>query len=278
VARARLTGAFSEFLVADTSLQEAERDPRFNSALARGFQILRAFRIEDSYLGNVEIARRTRIPKATVSRLTFTLHQLGYLNFLEQIGKYEIAPEVLSLGHLVLAKAAIRTQAFPVMHELANEAEAVVALGMRDRLSVINIEYAKAPNAITRDFSIGYRLPLAKSATGLACLAAMRPQERAIVLEKLKRTEGSNWAKRQKMIELGMASVWSRGFCTSLGDLDPVFNAVAVPYLDHDGDRIYIFSCFGPSFRFTERALRNKWGPKLVSMVSNWNVRARMQK
>src|SRR5262245_9764394 len=73
-------------------------DPRFNTALARGLDILRSFRQGEAYLGNAELAQRTGVPKATVSRLTFTLAELGYLKYLEDIGKYELAPGVLSLG------------------------------------------------------------------------------------------------------------------------------------------------------------------------------------
>ena len=79
MSRARLKGAFSELALSDSALDVASRHPDFNSALARGFRILRAFQVGDSFLGNAELARRSKIPKATVSRLTHTLCQLGYL-------------------------------------------------------------------------------------------------------------------------------------------------------------------------------------------------------
>ena len=49
------------------------------SALGRGLMILRAFDIGEPYLGNAAIAERTGLAKATVSRLTQTLLELGYL-------------------------------------------------------------------------------------------------------------------------------------------------------------------------------------------------------
>lgn len=51
---------------------------QFVTALARGLALLAAFRGE-RVLGNLELARRTQLPKSTVSRLTFTLTCLGYL-------------------------------------------------------------------------------------------------------------------------------------------------------------------------------------------------------
>ena len=68
-----------------------DSDPRFISALARGLAILRCFELDQKLLGNVEIAEMTRLPKSTISRLTFTLTQLGYLRYRHEFGKYELA-------------------------------------------------------------------------------------------------------------------------------------------------------------------------------------------
>src|SRR5204863_7799793 len=59
------------------------------SALGRGLMILRAFDIGEPYLGNAAIAERTGLAKATVSRLTQTLLELGYLLYRADLGKYE---------------------------------------------------------------------------------------------------------------------------------------------------------------------------------------------
>ncbi|WP_245999350.1 helix-turn-helix domain-containing protein [Paracoccus methylarcula] len=58
---------------------EAEGDRNFVTAIARGFEVLRCFRLDETTLTNQEIAGRTGLPKPTVSRLTYTLCKLGYL-------------------------------------------------------------------------------------------------------------------------------------------------------------------------------------------------------
>ncbi|HEU0221229.1 MAG TPA: helix-turn-helix domain-containing protein, partial [Paracoccaceae bacterium] len=58
-----------------------EPDRQFVVALARGLEVLGAFRMKDGALGNSEIAARTGMPAATVSRITPTLTRLGYLTF-----------------------------------------------------------------------------------------------------------------------------------------------------------------------------------------------------
>ena len=63
-------------------------DRRFVWALARGMEILRAFEPGRGPLGVGEIAALTGLPKPTVSRLTYTLAELGYLRVLHKQGRY----------------------------------------------------------------------------------------------------------------------------------------------------------------------------------------------
>jgi hypothetical protein len=62
-----------------------QHDRKFVIALARGLDVLRAFTSTETLLGNQEIANRAGLPKATVSRLTYTLTKLGYLTHIERL-------------------------------------------------------------------------------------------------------------------------------------------------------------------------------------------------
>src|SRR3546814_16155217 len=87
-----------------------ESDPGFVTALARGLEVLRAFGRDDRYLGNGELAKRTGIPKSTVSRLTQTLTLLGYLRYVDQLERYQLGPGVLALGYRFLPGNGVRDQ------------------------------------------------------------------------------------------------------------------------------------------------------------------------
>ena len=97
-----------------TAPPEAEpgEDRQFVAAIARGFDILHAFRAEDPILGNQELAERTTLPRATVSRLTHTITRLGYLEYLPRFGKYRLGLAAVPLGQLALANMGIRAVAF----------------------------------------------------------------------------------------------------------------------------------------------------------------------
>ena len=87
---------------------DASADRKFITALARGFEVLRAFKPGSGALGNQELSRITHIPKATVSRLTHTLSELGYLRHLKAEGKYEPTESILALGYAVLSNMLVR--------------------------------------------------------------------------------------------------------------------------------------------------------------------------
>src|SRR5579871_3911044 len=207
------------------------RDPRINAALARGLEILRCFKPDELYLGNMELARRTGIPKGTVSRLTFTLTAFGYLRYAADIDKYCIAPGILSLGYSVLANNPIHAVARPIMQSLALDTRSAVGLGVRDREWVVHIEYAKGDTGVTRDLSVGFRVPIAQSASGWACLAGMSPSERTEALEQIRRDQGEQaWKSLSLRLKRAVNTVWKQGFCVSAGDVYPGFNAVAAPF------------------------------------------------
>ena len=95
---------------------ERDRNDRmFVNALARGLEILRVFNPSDGALGNQEIARRTGIPKPTVSRLAYTLTKLGYLIYFPDTRRYQLGPAGLSLGYAILNRLRIRQVARPLM-------------------------------------------------------------------------------------------------------------------------------------------------------------------
>src|SRR5438094_9590818 len=107
---------------------------RFVVALARGFDMLRAFRPGETLVGNRDFVERTGLPKATVNRLAYTLATLGYMRFDEAAGKYALDTGVLSLGFALLAGADMLELARPHMRALAREIGAAVSLGCRDGL------------------------------------------------------------------------------------------------------------------------------------------------
>lgn len=141
----------------DTTIDER----KFVVALARGLDLLRAFRPGETMLGNRDFAERTGLPKATVNRLAYTLTVLGYLRYDETLGKYALDAGVLSLGYALLSGSGTIDLARPHMQALAREIGAAVSLGCRDGLDMIYLETirgARMPHFLIGDKSLDLRI------------------------------------------------------------------------------------------------------------------------
>ena len=67
--------------------------------VTRGLQVLRAFRSDRTPVSNAELVRRTGLSKSTVSRLTSTLLQLGFLRRVPGGREFALATGALAMGH-----------------------------------------------------------------------------------------------------------------------------------------------------------------------------------
>src|SRR5215469_8264756 len=124
------------------------KDRQFVTALARGLDILRAFHAGEGMLGNQEIAHRTGLPKPTVARLTHTLTELGYLNYIRRFRKYELGASVLALGYAAISSIDVRRASRGPLEQLAHALNASTALGGRDRHSMIYLEACRGPSVV----------------------------------------------------------------------------------------------------------------------------------
>jgi DNA-binding IclR family transcriptional regulator len=234
------------------------------SALGRGLLILRAFEIGDPPLGNATLAERTGLAKATVSRLTQTLLELGYLHYRSDIGKYELAPSVLALCHSYLGNMPVPGVARPAMLEFAREGQVNVGLAIQDGLRMVYVESALGEPMSGRQ-RIGLSVPIHVSAIGLACIGGMPAEQRDRLSLQLRQASPDEWAAVSAKIEDATAQVHTRGFYLGIGTLGPNTNMAGVPF-SYEG-AMMAFNCGGSSPVQTAEKLQ-KLGPKLIDLAA----------
>lgn len=248
------------------------KDRQFVTALARGLEILRCFRPGEAYLTNSEMAKRTGMPKPTISRLTYTLTKLGYLTYSADQGRYQLGAPVLALGYTLLANLDVRKLARPAMQELAEYAQCSVAIGIRDRLHMVYVEACRGSAAVTLRRDAGSRIPLATTAMGKAYLCGLPQTDRDFLMDHIRLTADTNWPKIKTDIEQGFKDYQDRGFVLSSGLWDANISAVGVPLLDQDIARTMAFNCGGPAFLLPYEKLVEDLGPRLVQLVRNVEI------
>jgi DNA-binding IclR family transcriptional regulator len=245
---------------------EHQGDRQFVGALQRGLDMLRCFKPTDTALGNQDFADRTGLPKATISRLTYTLSKLGYLVYLEDSGRYR-------LGYACLAGLKIRETAQPYMQRLADEAGdgVMVSLGGRDSLSMIYIACARSVGIVSLQLSVGSRISLARSGMGWAYLSAIDDAERETLVPQLRARVGEErWPHIEDHLKRAADEIATRGFCSNFGGWYPQVNSVAVPLRLPNRDMpVLAFNCGGPSYVLAPERLERELGPRLVDLAHN---------
>lgn len=242
-------------------------EPGFVTALARGLDILRAFRPEDELLGNGDLADRTGIPRSTVSRLTQTLTALGYLRYVGRYEKYQLGAGILALGYHRLAASGVRETARPHMQALANAADCAIAMGTADRLSMIYIEVCHGAGPMILRLGVGSRVPIVHTAMGRAYVAALPERERELLMRRLRDADPEGWADTSRALDEAQRQCRDQGFCVALGAWHHGISSAGVAMPVDSGSQILAFNCGGASQRLTRPVLERRLGPALHDMA-----------
>jgi DNA-binding IclR family transcriptional regulator len=199
-----------------------------NRSLERGVEILRAFRPGSDLLGNGELAERTGLSRATVSRLTQTLVGMGMLQQEPLRKGYRLAPAVLSLAHAMRSGSTMLQVAAPLMRSLAESRRINVGLAAPDRDEMVYLESIRYSRRVAfRNVLSGQRVPMELTSLGRAYLATTSTARRKALYEVFKARRGMQWPPLLAEIEQSIRSVREAGFCAA--SWQPEVVALAAP-------------------------------------------------
>ncbi|MGB3289570.1 MAG: helix-turn-helix domain-containing protein [Burkholderiaceae bacterium] len=202
--------------------------PAQNRSLERGIEILRAFRPGAGLLGNGELADRTGLSRATVSRLTQTLVRAGMLDYDQRERAYRLAAPLLSLAQAMRTGSPILRVAAPLMRKTAEALKINVGLATMDREEMVYLESVRYNRKVSlRNVVAGLRVPIEQTSLGRAYLAAAAPAERAAIMAHLMARRPDAWATLRREIEQAIHSVEVQGYCAA--SWQPGVVAVATP-------------------------------------------------
>lgn len=237
------------------------------AALTRGLEILRCFSAREPRLSNSEISRRTGLPRSTVSRLTKTLVEHGYLRHDASQRRYAVGPSVLALGYSALSNLRVADIARPHMQALAESTGALISLATRDRLSMLYLEACSSDTLLTLRMGRGVRMPILTTSIGRAFLAALPEQERLYLVDSLKqRNDPPVSDKELQALQREIQRFEEEGVCLSIGDWNTDVNAAATTIRWPGANELIVMSISGPSFLITETLLTEILVPRLKQL------------
>lgn len=214
--------------------------PTLNRSLARGIDVLRAFRPGTDVLGNGEIAERTGLSLATVSRLAQTLVDCGLLERDTRRRAYRLGAAVLSFGHSMRSGSPVLNAVAPAMRTLAERLRINVGLATADRTEMVYLESVRYNRKVAlRNVVAGQRVPIELTSLGRAYLAVLPEADRQRLLAALRKGRRSDWTPIRSAIQCAKASVDDKGWC--MASWQPEVVAMAAP-LVLPGRPIYVLN------------------------------------
>jgi len=198
--------------------------------VGNGLRVLRAFRSEPAPLSNSDLVKRTGLSKATVSRLTSTLLQVGYLRHGTDARHFELAAGPLAVGHAFASSSELLAIANPVLQALADRLEVSATLAVPDGSDMLYIAYCASAKISTLRFGVGSVLPMGMTAIGRAYLWGLPEEERKPLLALLKRTAApGQWPVMEAGIRDSFEQLHESGTCAVLGAFNRSTYAIGQP-------------------------------------------------
>ena len=248
------------------------QDKQFANTLARGLELLMCFTPEQNLLGNKEFVACTGLDKATVSRLTYTLTQLGYLRHDIELGKYRLGAAVLSMSYPLLASMNLRQILRPWIKDLADEIRGMVGVSIRDRTNMVYMETFRWESMNAPPIDIGASFPLMVSAGGHAWLAKAPTEERDKALNLVKVLYPNLYTERIAQVRQALRDYAQQGYCTSPSYVRKGRLAVAVPMAKMVNGEIVVFNCTISLEGRKSQPTHAQLGARLVTLVRSVEV------
>ena len=98
-------GRRSKRLLPQQTQPSCLQDKGVIQVVSRAFEVLRCFEGPSMRLGNREISDRCGLPRSIVSRLTWTLTQIGQLRYLPHEQKYAVGQNAFAFGTSLLVES-----------------------------------------------------------------------------------------------------------------------------------------------------------------------------
>ncbi|WP_414447007.1 IclR family transcriptional regulator [Burkholderia sp. 22PA0099] len=236
-----------------------------NRSVERALQILRAFRPGVGLLGNMELAERTGLARSTVSRLTQTLAENGFLDYDEESGGYRLGAPVLSLAHALRLESVVLNFALPVMRETAENHRINVGLAVADQGEMVYLESVRRNRReLFRHVTSGSRVPIELTSLGRAYLSTLQAKKRTSWLAMARGRHPQDWPTVLADIERSLADLRANGYCVVSWQTG--ITSIAMPLgLSHLPPCVFNISYATEDF--TREAMRTALAPLLCELV-----------
>ncbi|MEQ0563442.1 IclR family transcriptional regulator C-terminal domain-containing protein [Amycolatopsis sp. NEAU-NG30] len=208
--------------------------PDFIEALARGLEVITAFRPGQPSMTLAEVATAAGLARPTARRILLTLAELGYVR--TDGRDYSLTPRVLDLGVAYVRSTGLWDVARPHLQRLVARTNESCSIAQLDGSDIVYVARVAVPKIVGLSVQIGTRFPALPTSLGKVQLAALSPDELEAVLAQPSRSGLTpRWQPGRAERDAELREVRARGWALTDEQLALGIRSVAAPLRDGSG-------------------------------------------
>jgi IclR family transcriptional regulator, acetate operon repressor len=219
----------------------------------RALDLLEALASAEGEVSITSLANRTTLHVSTVHRLLTTLLRRGYVRQNPDTSRYFTGAKLATLAEGRSRFNELRHRARPVLRTLTEQTRETSNLVVLDDVMAVYIETVPSPHVVRMFTTIGNRVPLHATGVGKALLAALPPERRDLLIDRIElRAYTARTIIEKTSLKRALEEVRERGYAVDDEEFDEGVRCVAVA-LGPVGDPMGAISVSAPAGRMTRQ-------------------------
>ncbi|MEA4869141.1 Transcriptional regulator KdgR [bioreactor metagenome] len=153
--------------------------------LDRALDLIELLATSENGMSLAEMSAATNLPKSTIHRILASYASRHYIEKDPDTSTYFLGHKFVEIASLYLNKIVLKTEAAPIMHQMASMFGAISYLGVLENTEVVYLERAEQFNSLRLYTQIGKREPLYCTALGKILMAALPEPEFVHIAKQL---------------------------------------------------------------------------------------------
>lgn len=208
--------------------------PDFIEALARGLDVIAAFKPGRPSMSLADVAAATGLARPTARRILLTLQTLGYVR--ADGREFALTPRVLDLGVAYVRSMGLWDIARPHLERLVAATNESCSIAQLDGSDIVYVARVAVPKIVSLVVQIGTRFPALQTSLGKVQLAALPEGEVDRVLAEPSRSGLTpRWQPDRQERDAVLREVRARGWALTDEQLAPGIRSIAAPLRDGAG-------------------------------------------
>jgi DNA-binding IclR family transcriptional regulator len=229
--------------------------------LDRAFLVVSAVADSETPIGLAELAKRVKLHKSTVHRMSVVLERHGYIERDDTSGNYRLGRKLCELGMRAAALVDIAVAARPLLQQLVTATGETAHVAVLRGGQVVSLAYVETTWQVRSPATVGCRSAAYTTASGKAILAFSPSWTVDHYLSTTALTAFTrNTITTSARFRAALEEVRERGYAMDDEEFEEGLRCVAAPVRDYSGQVIASIGIAGPASRLTPQRMEKVSG------------------